>query len=324
MQNVATDIEAGGPCWEVLQAKAGDRFGNAIPLRFMGAMHRFALEGMRPELAAFYPSCGGTLGDPAATWHAFRSAVEELSTDLVVALEQGVQTNEVQRSAALAPGLVAISALTKRPVSLLEIGTSGGLNLRLDHFGYSGPDGQRCGDPDSHLQFSRQYSTPVPLADGLSIVDRAGCDPNPIDPTTAAGANLLRSFIWPDQLERLARFDAAAEIAATVPARVVADRAIDFLRRELAQPRPGEVTVVMHSIVWQYIDKAERAEIAELFEQVGSGASAESPLAWLRFEPLSAAAPHAGLVVRLWPDGREIHLADVGYHGEFVTWLVPS
>ena len=324
MQNVAIDVDAGGPCWEVLKLKADDRFGNAIPLRFMGGVHRLALEGMVPELAAFYPSCGGTLGDSVSMWRAFHSAVEEFSADLGVALEQGVQTNEVQRSAALAPGLVAISTATGRPVNLLEIGTSGGLNLRLDHFGYTGIDGQRWGDPNSMLQFADQYSTPVPLAGGLSIIDRAGCDPNPIDPTTTSGANLLRSFVWPDQLERLARFDAAVQIAANVPARTVADTAIEFLRRELADAHLHAVTVVMHSIVWQYIDKAERAEIAELFEQAGAGATAEAPLAWMRFEPLSPAAPHAGLVVRLWPGDSEIHLADVGYHGEFVRWLAPS
>ena len=53
------DAEAGGPVAEVLAGHEGDPLESMLQLRFMGAVHRLALAGRAPALAAVYPSCGG-------------------------------------------------------------------------------------------------------------------------------------------------------------------------------------------------------------------------------------------------------------------------
>ena len=70
----ASDVGRGGPCLDVLRGHEKDPLGTALVLRFIGGVHRLALEGDAPALAAFYPSAGGSLdaGDP---WPAFRSTV---------------------------------------------------------------------------------------------------------------------------------------------------------------------------------------------------------------------------------------------------------
>ena len=60
----ADDAEAGGPVAEVLAGREGDPLESMLQLRFMGAVHRLALAGRAPALAAVYPSCGGN-GDLA-------------------------------------------------------------------------------------------------------------------------------------------------------------------------------------------------------------------------------------------------------------------
>ena len=319
----AADVLDGGPCWEVLRHKADDRFGNAIPLRFFGAVHRVALRGDAPELASKYPSCGGSGLVDVALSRAFLDVVAQHSSELILQLEQGVQTNEVQRSTALMPALVHISNTTHLPIRLIELGTSGGLNLRLDYFGYHGIDGQQAGDQQSPLLFSKQFQTPVPLNGPVAISERIGCDPFPIDPLSPAGYQLLKSFVWPDQIERVARLDAAVAIAGRVPATVIPAAAIDVVRAKLASAVPGVATVIMHSIVWQYVDFDERRAITECIQSAGQSASEASPIFWLTLEPQSSAAKFPHLTVRSWPgSGDVVRLAEAGFHGEFVRWLL--
>src|SRR5690606_1552734 len=56
---VAADGRGEGPSWSVLRERAGLRFGQAGPLRLVGAAHRLALAGSAPEWASLLPSCGG-------------------------------------------------------------------------------------------------------------------------------------------------------------------------------------------------------------------------------------------------------------------------
>ena len=57
---IGEDVAAEGATWSVVSERAGLRFGQAGPLRLVGAAHRLALAGDAPEWAALLPSCGGT------------------------------------------------------------------------------------------------------------------------------------------------------------------------------------------------------------------------------------------------------------------------
>jgi hypothetical protein len=322
-ERVAVDVESGGLCWSVLESHAHLRFGLALPLRFLGGVHRLMHLGRAPDLAAQYPSGGGTPN--YELWPSFLRVVLREQAEVVAALDRDVQTNEVGRSAALSEGFRSIQTRTQRPLALREIGTSGGLNLGLDMFAYV--DGDRIGgDPHSALRIADRWRGAVrPSLVDLNIVDRAGCDPNPIDATSPDGRATLLGFLWPDQTERIERTAAAIGIASTTQARIEKANADGWLARELAARPANATTVVFHSIVWQYIDKAERARITEVIETAGREASAERPLAWLRFEPREPDRECAAVTLRLW-DGRgnvgevgEVEeLAISGFHGQWV------
>jgi hypothetical protein len=330
------DLAEGGPCAAVL-ARAPDDVDpvpDALALRFLGGVQRLVLTGRAPDLAGWFPTAGGDrpawLGGEGGAVDAdlaaaFRATVAAHADELAEALRLPVQTNEVGRCATLAVGFAALLRRHRLPLRLLEVGSSAGLNLRWDRWRYESGD-SAWGDPAAPLRFGEGvYREPfpdvsAPLGPGEAVVERRGCDTSPIDPTTAEGTVLLRSFVWPDQAERHARLDAALAVAAEVPAVVERADADAFVAAHLAERRPGCTTVVFHSIVWQYLPDDRRAGILDAVAAAGAAATADAPVAWLRMEPGDDPAEAAELRLATWPGGDDELLALSGYHGRPV-WV---
>lgn len=312
---VRADVDAGGVAARLLAGRGDDPVGSALALRFLGAVHRIVLEGRAPALAVHYPSAGGSEGPEIG--RAFLAAVEEHEAELAERIEDGVQTNEVGRSAVLVGGYAAITRRTALPLRVLEVGASAGLNLRWDHYAY---DTGRVvsGDPGSPVRFEDVWAGhPPELPQRFDVAERRGCDRNPLDPTTPDGRLTLMSYVWPDQLDRFARLEAAIEVARRVPVDVDCAAADAWIAERLTLPLPGVATVVVHSIVLQYLPTDARARFRAAVHQAGERASGAAPLAWLRMEP---GGDRAELRLTTWPHGEERVLATAGYHGHPIWW----
>src|SRR6516225_3755412 len=216
LRRMADDVRDGGPCLVALEPHM-PRSRMLAPLLLLAAIHRMVLEGQLPEAACFYPSMGGQ-SDVSGLWPHLLKAVPHAVVPV------SVQTNEVERSRALLPGFLEVVRQTGLPLRLLEIGASAGLNLRWDHFPF------------------------LDVPPTVRIVERRGCDLNPIDPTLDDSRPALLCFVWPDQTERFQQFAEVVEIARRVPAPVDRSDAIPWLETQLGDPRPGVATVVFHSV----------------------------------------------------------------------------
>lgn len=313
LEAAARDVEQGGPAADVLDAFANEPGSAAVALRFMAALHRLVLEDELPALAAHYPSTGGD-GDAKAAWPAFRQALASHHDRIHSLVARGCQTNEVGRSAALLGGFLEVAHRSGLDLRILELGASAGLNLWWDRYRYESPRGE-WGDSTSPVRFTHAFEVPPPLQRSANVVVRKGCDTNPIDPTTDDGALALRSFVWADQLGRLALLDGAIEVAREDPVQVERIGAADFVERELSWPRPGLATVVYHSVFMQYVDDASRARIADAIERARNNAARTAPVHHLFLEPAKET-----FEVRL--DGHLI--ATAAAHGTHVRWLVSS
>ena len=128
MGRAAADVEARGPVFDVLAGHENDPGEDAIALRLFAGLHRFALEGGAPAMAAHLPTTGGD-ADADAAWPAVLDAVRDAAPRLRAGLNSPPQTNEVGRSAALLVGFHTVASETTLPLRLLEVGTSAGLNL---------------------------------------------------------------------------------------------------------------------------------------------------------------------------------------------------
>ena len=318
----AQDVRAGGLVAAVLAGHEGDPADAALALRLLGAVHRIVLEGRGGGLARFYPSVGGS-ADAAAAWPHLRALLGEHADEVRRGLQQAPQTNEVGRAAALLGGLLHVAAGTGLPVRLLELGTSAGLNLRVDAFRVEADDGVGWGPPGSPVVLRRAWrGAPLPPLDApLRIVERLGGDLAPLDPLTPEGELTLRSYVWADQLDRLERLRGAIELARRRPAPVVRASAAEFAHE--VDVRAGVATVLWHSVVWQYLPADEQAAVAARLQQVGGQASGAAPLAYLRLEPRprrAGADPEFLVSLARWPGGEEQVLGAAHPHGVPVTW----
>jgi hypothetical protein len=324
LRRAATDCEAGGPTWDVLDGHERDPEASAVALRFLGAVHRLVLGGEAPALARHYPSAGGGLG--ADPWPDFADALTAHRARLRELVVLPVQTNEVGRSATLVGGFLVIAHATHLPLRILEIGSSAGLNLRWDHYRYE-QNGVGFGPRDSEVRFVNPFRDHMAsIAGGATVVERTGCDAAPIDPASDLGRLTLRAYVWPDQTERYARLAGALAVAARVPATVEHADAAAWLAAKLARPVTGTATVVFHSIVLQYLGRDGARRVGDILTTAGAAASARAPLGWLRLEP--ARQPDGQiefhLDLTLWPPGTTRTLALSTPHGPPVDWLAPA
>jgi hypothetical protein len=274
---LATAILNDGPVWSVLAPFADAPFEDAYVLRFFAGIHKLVLGGSAPSLAAHFPSMGGD-GDARAAMAVIIELLEESPEAIRDALGIPPQTNEVGRSPALASGLLEISGHTRMPIHLREIGSSGGLNLRLDSYWYE-QDGEGWGAQESPLRFENLWEGGTPtFSQGAEIVDRRGCDRHPIDATSPSGALTLLSYVWPEPQERFVRIHHAIEIARRTPVDIDEADAATWVPHELSERSEGTVLVIMHSVVWQYLELETAAAITEAMLEAGAKARPDSPL----------------------------------------------
>jgi hypothetical protein len=237
LSQASDDYEAGGPVRELLEPLAHDLRGIALPLQLMAAMHRLVLEGRAPELARFYPSAGGSLAIEAS-WEPFRRTLAEQIESLRALVNRPVQTNDPGRSGSLLGGFLLIAQRTGLPLRLLEVGSSAGLNLCWDRYRYEWRDGG-WGDPASALRLEGVFVDGAPPPAAVAVVERSGCDPNPVDVHSPEGRLTLLACTWPDQLERIRRLEAGIGIARCLSYRIEPAGAADWLEVRLARLAAG-------------------------------------------------------------------------------------
>jgi hypothetical protein len=317
LTRAAEDVEQGGPVWSVLEGHASDATESMLGLRLMAGVHRVVLRGEGSGLASIYPSVGGQV-DAARAWPEFRALVTERRDELRALTGRPCQTNEVGRCAPLLGGFGLVARRSGLPLRLREIGASAGLNLCFDRYFYSGA-GLSFGDPASRVRFEDVVSEGRPPFDqGLEVSERRGCDASPLDATSEEDRLTLLSSVWPDQAGRIEQLRAALDLVAADPPVVERASAGGWLEQALRERRPGNATVLFHSMVWQYLSDTERERVKGAIEAAGAEAVADAPVAWLRLE---LGGELADVHLTTWPGGEESLIARAGYHGRPVHWL---
>jgi hypothetical protein len=318
---LADDLEAGGVTAHVLRGHEDDSGPSALALRLAGSVHRLVLAGEADELATFYPTAGGTWS--AAGVQAVLDLLGRRGDDVRGLLDRAPQTNEVGRSAALIGGLLVVAARWRLPVRLFEIGSSGGLNLQADRFRISGGAGGSWGDPASPVVLDDAWAgTAMPVTAPLEIAERSGSDAHPVDVTTEDGRLTLTSYVWPDMTARHARLAGAIALGRSRPVPVERADAASYVER--LRLVPGTVTVLWHSVMWQYVPADQQERVTARLAGLGASATATAPLVHLFAEPTRRTPDDEHrfwVCAETWPgDGERVFLGQMAPHGLPVTW----
>ena len=322
-RDLADDYADNGRTYAILAGRSARPIHDAIPLRLAAALHRIVLSGRDERLARHYPSVGGKPGqDFTADFIAYmRDHIDEIDSSLT----QQVQTNEVGRSIVQLTLSHWLTTLNVSDFDYLEVGASAGLNLNFDKY-YACSGQLRMGTQSSPVRFMGDCFTHTPNLprSGARIQRRRGVDISPLDVTQKDHELRLLSFLWPDQKSRLERTRAAIAIAQQHPPLIDAGSADDWIQNQLSRPSDHAV-MVFHSIVWQYLGAGTQSRVREALHNAGMRATPTTPLIWARMEP---SGPVADVQVDVW-DGtseqpRHVRLAEVGYHGQDLKWLVQN
>jgi len=346
--------------------------GNPPPNLLFGAVHELLLHPQsdpspeqvdaRRELVRFYPTMHA-FGDDAAprietsdllasTAHAATRRQDLFEAFVRFARlheseigqrvrARRVQTNEIGRCPALLAGFswIAEQAGRDRPLDLLEIGSSAGLNLLFDQYAYEFSDGCRLhptAHPDRFTATPPVLRTEVRLSDtnrptpprmdiGYPVIgQRLGIDLNPIDVHDEASMRWLEGLVWPEHVDRLRSLRAAVEMARREPPTLIRGDATRCLPQVIEERFPPllepqtPLLCIFHSYVTYQMSRDDRANMVQTIEQLGQ----RRDLAHLSLEWVSS-GHFPRLTARVWIGRRrtDVTLAErCHHHGRWIEW----
>jgi hypothetical protein len=318
------------------------------PLLLLAAVHFILLSGARHRLAAYYDTVATQRGlayqppDGDIT-PVFTDFCREHRSELEALIAtRRTQTNEVGRCTALFPGLCHVASLYGwgEPLSLLDLGTSAGLNLLFDDYAYTyrAEDGDavtQAGVPSSAVALacsSRPGLEHLPELRLPVMAERVGLDLSPVDPCSDDEALWLLACQWPDNPVRFARLRAALDNvrAASDRPRLARGDMVTDVPRIAASIRDSGPLVVFHSWVAAYLDEDEQRTLATAVRALGH----ERPVHYLYCEspfetpglptpppPVPRDGPDlVTALVHVGPGAEPVRLADTHPHGYWIRW----
>ena len=222
------------------------------PNLLLAAIHERVLLGLEPDLSLFYS--GEISGDAG---HLFVKAVlgsrEYLEPILATRF---TQTNEIGRVAVIAPALASLPVVDN--LTLIDVGTSAGLTLRLDDCFIDYGSYGSLGPQDSKVKVQAEVLAGHPPLQSISIGRRIGIDRNILNPADEDNARWLLACVWPDT-GRLDRTRAAIELAASRPSELIEGDALEILSAVLSSVQ-GPIVVTTTWVV-AYMNLEYRARL---------------------------------------------------------------
>jgi hypothetical protein len=237
-----------------------------------------------------------------------------------------VQTNEIRRCSYLFPAFSVIAALAQnRPLALIEVGTSAGLNLMWDAYGYRYQYDQEiinAGRPGSVVQIESSVRGDNRLNLPLSlpqVQSRTGIDLNIVDLRDDVDSLWLRALIWPEHDERIKLLQNACPIIQQAPLNLISGDAVLLLPGILEAIPSDAALVVFHTHTINQFSAEAKESLTSILEQTG----AKREVFRLANDMGGGGSNYSALKLVQYHNGQqsEHHLANVDGHGRWLEWL---
>jgi hypothetical protein len=284
--------------WAICQGIASDPALLAMAARvpppqlavnvFLASVHHLLLEGADHVLATHYRSVCARRGSAfrvashdelVAAFTSFCHAYDEPITERCAT--RATQTNEVGRCSILRAVLGGLAARGESLVSLVDLGTSAGLNLFVDAYRYD-YSGTAVGDPDATPLLTCELRGELPPLGLPAIAARVGVDLSPVDPRDDDEVSWLLACLWPDDLARFSRLDAAVAVAArrSDELEILAGDMLDALGAAIDRCHPDSHVLVANCWSAAYLTPPRRATLTAELRRLAN----RRPLTWVTME----------------------------------------
>lgn len=317
------------------------------PNILLAAVHFLLLQGAEDALARHYPTVAAwrdgagvlaptTGADPFPDFAAFCRRHRDRLGHLVAT--RATQTNEVGRCAGLLPALATVANRVGRPLAVVDLGASAGLNLIFDRYAYDYGAAGRAGAASSPVTIRCELRQGAPPLTVPAVAARVGVDRTPVDVTDKDAALWLLACQWPDHLDRFATLRAAIDLARRPPGRpaLLTGDVVSDLGRAVGSLPGGEEAhlCLVHSWMAAYLDADGQRALQEAITAV----AATRPCTWI-FAEDPGEVP--GLPAPPAPGGGRVHgatalvgwtldpdadrpmvdrLGDMHSHGRWLHW----
>lgn len=294
------------------------------PNMLFGAVQYLLLQGVAHPLAAHYPIVSGRPRPMAPAAGDFRDFCRTHAGEVVELLRtRRTQTNVVRRCTCLVPAFSVVSKETHgRPLHLVDLGASAGLNLNFDRYGVrytrGGRDILRWGDAGAVVQLDAELrGDGLPALEAhIAVGGRVGVDLDPIDALDPEALLWLRALIWPEHVERHQRLVDAAEELRAHPVKLREGDAVEALPHLLAEAPEDEALTVYTTMALYQFPRAAR----ERLETALIAASRSRPVWRVALEGVDVVK----LTLTRYRDGSAAPtelLATASPHGWWLEWV---
>ncbi|MGM9944162.1 MAG: DUF2332 domain-containing protein, partial [Lysinibacillus sp.] len=239
------------------------------PNLFFAAVHYLLMQVDDP-LRNYYPSL---TTDPLPfheSYPLFKSFALKRQQQLKQIFQQKlVQTNEVRRSAYLYPLIASIYEREQKPLALIEIGSSAGLLLALDHYNYRYNNDLFINlheRPFTIQSVNNGNPLPVTMKNKPEIKERIGIDLNVVDLQNPDEYRWMQALIWPEHEERRQQFTEAKKINDTVEKVMLEGDAIQLLPKAIQQINNNHQIVIFHTHVANQLPKEVKESLIEVLK----------------------------------------------------------
>lgn len=260
---------------EILTLCLEAREGQPIPNVLFGAVHYLLFKGKDHQLQAYYPSLTKfpkKITDE--TFVCFKDFCNLYRNEIILLLKDKlVQTNEVRRCAYLYPVFSLIYEKTNKPLSLIEIGTSAGLQLLWDEYSYTYGTDKTYGNKNSSVLITSEIkgsNLPKLPSESPPVASKTGLDLHVVDLRNAEDYLWLKALMWPEHSERLALFEDAAKCYQENPVELIEGDGIALLK-DVIKTVPQDTTLcVFHTHVANQMPEELKYKLLDQMKEIGS------------------------------------------------------
>ncbi|WP_090832436.1 MULTISPECIES: DUF2332 domain-containing protein [unclassified Bacillus (in: firmicutes)] len=247
--------------------------GQPVPNLLFGAVHYLLLKGKDHTLKEYYQSLVKEPKSIECSFPIFKEFCMTFKEEVISILQTKlVQTNEVRRCAYLYPAFCYIYERMKKPLALVEIGTSAGLQLLWDQYSYSYGTGTTYGNRSSNVHITSEIRSsydPLLFLTAPPVTQRIGLDLHVNDVSNEENFLWLKALIWPEHNERRELFDKAAQYVKDFPIKFIEGDGVKLILNISSQIPSDSVLCIFHTHVANQIPLEGKKDLFENIRVIG-------------------------------------------------------